>query len=242
MDMETALHIAICDDNSLHRKEIGKCISRYSVEAKVYTQCVEFSSGEELEKANTGFDLLFLDIEMPGINGIELMQRLERRNNIWRIIFVSSHDEMVYDVFGLRTLGFVRKPAEYENIKKWLDVAVKELLNIKMVKFDTPEGMKEFVAEDILYLQADRNNVLAVTAKKLYEVKGSMKYWEKELAEYGFVRIHKSFIVNIANIDTIKTKVMIKGKQCELPVGRKHEKNIKNVYEAYVMKKVRERI
>ena len=73
--MKSNLNIAICDDSSLHCEEIRKYISQYSTELKIGAECVEFLSGGRLLESEDAFDVLFLDIEMSGINGIEVMSR-----------------------------------------------------------------------------------------------------------------------------------------------------------------------
>ena len=57
-----------------------------------------------------------MDIELGGMKGIEMLSHLEEDDNVWRVVFISSHEEMVFDTFGVKTLGFERKPAQYERI------------------------------------------------------------------------------------------------------------------------------
>ncbi|MBP3351164.1 MAG: response regulator [Lachnospiraceae bacterium] len=109
--------IGICDDEELHRKHVKELCDKYFMEYTQEYKCVEFESGEEfLQFEEHKLHLLFLDIELGGMNGIEMLSHLEEDDNVWRVVFISSHEEMVFDTFGVKTLGFERKPAQYERI------------------------------------------------------------------------------------------------------------------------------
>lgn len=95
---------------------------------------VEFLSGEEVLEYNGHIDIIFLDIEMnEGIDGIETMERLLKHDNVWKIVFVTNHDERFKFTYGLKTLGYISKPAEYSDVEKWLNVAVDELIGSKIL-------------------------------------------------------------------------------------------------------------
>lgn len=162
------IRIGICDDNQPDRDYVHRCCEEYFSERETEHEYLFFESGEEVlsycEKEDKDrIHLLFLDVEMSGVSGIEVKDSIIHNEEIWRIVFVSSHKENVFDSFGIKTIGFVAKPYGQQEIHKWINVVlqnIKENILIKLEGADSPQ--KEYVhREDLLYLKAAGNYVEA---------------------------------------------------------------------------------
>ena len=118
--------IGICDDEEQYRAQIKLLCSAFFDTQKQEFGFVEFTSGEEvLAYQGDRIHLLFLDIEMPGMGGLEVLSRVRRNERIWRIVFVTSHKELKWETIDLKTLAFLEKPLE----KAGVDVNRKVILD-----------------------------------------------------------------------------------------------------------------
>lgn len=116
--------IGICDDDEIIREKIKEnCLS--TIEKYDYNITLkEFSDGEEIFKEKILPDILILDIEMKNMDGIAVKNRLQNKQEAAFIIFVSSHDEMMPDAYGLNVIGFVTKKYMDNQLPKILEVAI----------------------------------------------------------------------------------------------------------------------
>ena len=149
--------IGICDDDAFWRDCIRDCCERAMKRLAQECGFVEFSSGEEvLAYEGERIQLLFLDIEMPGISGLEVMEKCRRNPFIWRMAFVSSHDEYRWDTLDLKTLTFLEKPVEEAVVERCLKAVLREHNANIDLSIRTMDGECHFKLEDILYIHAQK--------------------------------------------------------------------------------------
>lgn len=169
---------------------------------------------------------------------------------MWRIVFVTSHLESVLDSFGIKTLGFIVKPAKLEQVEKWLRVAladIKENVEIEINSLLEKQSLT-LKLEDILYFEGDRNYT------KLYisnHLKGDEKYklltkkigeLEKELKKYSIIRVHKSYMVNLHKVMSVEQNITLMGTEEKIPIGRAYKEEVRNRFIEFAKEKVRLRI
>lgn len=249
------IRIAICDDNEKEQQIIQTMCESFFEDNPEEHEYTFFSSGEEVleyckKNQNTRIDLLFLDVEMPGISGIETKDLIVKQPWVWRIVFVSSHKEQVFDSFGLKTLGFVVKPPSQQEIHKWIDVVLEDMEENVLVELKSSDRDKGQVVrmESIAYIKAAGNYTevylypegkeaeqFVLLVKKIGEL-------ESEMAHLPIVRVHKSYMVNLANIKDLKKEVVLQNRKEKIPIGRMYKEEIKKQYIEYGREKVRRRI
>ena len=156
--------IGICDDSARDRELIYNYCEAFFARFDMEHQYRMFSSGEEVldycrGKDRQRVDLLFLDIELGEIDGIQVKDRILRKGMVWRIVFVSGNQDKVFLSFGLKTLGFLVKPVEEEDISKWIQVVLEELKEDVMIKIaDSKTAEERYVRlEDVEYFVAEGN-------------------------------------------------------------------------------------
>lgn len=246
--------IGICDDVRQERRLIFDLCEKFFEKRMVEHTYKYFSCGEEVlqycsDKDNEKLDLLFLDVEMSGISGIELKDAIMKENMIWRIAFVTSHMEIIYRAFSQKTIGFIPKPPARENVEKMITIVLEEMEENIIVTYKGYQGETISVRiEDIAFFKAagsytevytylsDNNTNASVTiAKKLGEI-------EKEFENYSFVRVHKSYLVNLANVIDVGVNVEFRDIPKGIPIGRAYKENVKKRYLAYGRNKVNKRL
>lgn len=222
--------IGICDDESLYREHLRTLCERYFSNIGEEYQCVEFSTGEELLAYENGkLHLLFLDIEMPGINGIEVLRKVENYDWIWRVVFVSSHEELVWKAFSIKTLEFARKPVSHEQVSSWLNIMMREHKANKTIYFENGNSVVTCEAEELYYLEADRNYTVAHKKEEKLLLSGNMRSWEQKIEIPSFLRVHKSYLINMIHIEKWSPNMVILTNGAAIPVERKFAEEVKEL-------------
>lgn len=221
--------IGICDDENVIRDKIEKiCIN----ETKKYCEDVviqKYSDGREvLEK---DFDILILDIEMEDVYGIVVKNYFQKRKKDTIIIFVTSHNEMMSQAFGVNVMGFVAKSYLDNQLQVMLDGAMKRVMNTVSI-----EGVD---SRKVCYIQAEHiYNILHLENETEVSVRCSSADLEKMLEVVGFIRVHRTYIINMAYVDHIKDKTVLVNKR-EIPVSARLKSRLRKEYSRYCRENAR---
>ncbi len=165
-------------------------------------------------------DLLLLDIEMDGMTGIELVRSLGSKNPV--IIFTTSKKEYAAEAFELNVADYITKPVTPARFLQAIEKA-REIFRSKRQELKMEEDSFLFIRDsnvvrrlridDILYAEAMGDYVKLYTGEKFYSVHSSLKEVEGKLPEAKFLRVHRSFIIQVGKIDTIEGGTLIIGKK-----------------------------
>lgn len=230
------MRIYICDDEPQILKQIGEtaraCVPECSVVELAHgTKLLEF-----LQKQNC--DVLLLDIDMPELTGLEVAEQLKKLQNKPLLIFVTSHDELVYDSLQFHPFGFVRKGFLDKELSKVLEDCKKELSDTKQhYQFRTTEGQVSLPLKDILYFEAEGNYLWVYASvpgeaefagqdgdlrniQKRYRFRETMSAVQEVLEHRGFVRVHRGFLVNQAAVELLGADELKLVNGSSIPVGR----------------------
>ena len=188
--------VAICEDERYIleelRKKVEKYINRKSLDASIKT----FTSGEELLKAKKKFDIILLDLMLPGIDGLEVARQISGRS---RIIFVTSYREYAVEAFDANAVHYLVKPVTEERLFSALDRAVnqtEQMDNQALTLIKSGKTQVIFI-RDILYCEVFNHQVRIHTVHGTYDYFGTLDMLETKLDE-RFFRCHRSFVVNMS--------------------------------------------
>lgn len=237
------IYIGICDDEEIQRQHILKLCEQFFTKYSLSFECIEFTSGEELlQYTGEQLHILFLDVELGGMDGIEVMHQVEEADWVWRIVFISSHEEMVWNSFGIKTLGFVRKPVEYATLEKWIKIAIKE--NQENRVYECTVGREKYYKkiEDIYYLESEGNYTYICEKKEKILINDNLKCWQKKMENAPMVRIHKSYLINMQHIKAWEADTVVLSNETVLPLGRQYKNNASETYFAFVKRQVKGRM
>lgn len=232
-------HIAVCDDEQFAAQVVAKaaegCLSRLGAQAETEI----FNSALELGRraGQTEFDLVLLDIEMPGMDGIKLARALRLFGTETEIVFVSNNESRVFESLPVRPLAFVRKSRFAEDIEDAMRAFVKQSrasASERMVSFRMRGAMGAFPASRIAYIEArGRTKIVHLSDGRTEEVTNTLDEMEEKLASYGFCRIHKGYLVNLALIESLTADEVEIGKE-RLPISRARSKQARLAYMDYL--------
>lgn len=195
--------IAICDDDSGMRTFIKKAV----LKAGTIFQITEYGDGRQLIRDYTGCDILFLDIDMPDINGIDAACQIRRSDKQVKIIYVTGYGDYIHKSFKVHPFAFLIKPVSETEIIRQLKEAVryetKQTID-KKLRFHTDNGVEELSVADIYYLEYQNRRIRLVTKQGDYHLKGRITELAQNMSAYGFACPHKSFSVNLYYVKAIK--------------------------------------
>lgn len=228
------MRMALCDDDRRLVRELTPVIYKHARERRIELVIDEFRSGEELLKSRRAYDMVFLDYQMGGIDGLDAARMLREKNANCAIVFMTGFPDFVYDAFEVNAFRFMKKP-----------VTGSELLGIfddyfKMYGSDYPivlrhEGENITIdTGDILYLEAAKKLCLVHT------VNGSLLCTGKNLrGVYGlvpkshFFRIHASYVVNFNHIAGYRGCSMLMKNGDEIIISRARLDEFRSAYMEY---------
>jgi len=179
-----------------------KILIRY-IEKTVDLECLgAFRSVQEMSTVILEeVDLLFLDIQLPGVNGLEFLKSLEKKP---KVIITSAYRDYAIDAFEEAVEDYLLKPFGYNRFLKAI-IRVQTMLYHKNNINDTRElfvytdkAFHKISREDIFYIRSEVDYVSIVYGEKKLMVQDSMNNWEEKLKHHGFIRIHRSFIINFS--------------------------------------------
>ena len=192
------MDIAVVDDEKAIREHICALIE----EQKPGSRIEAYSTGEELLASGKRFDIVFLDIQMDGINGIEVARNLRQRQEDTVLIFITGIKEYVFDALDLYAFHYLLKPVDKGKFAEVLERAAGEVKKKKEKKclFIKTRNLT-LDQSDILYIESRAKKLEIHTARedKVIEIYASMDEMEGQLGE-DFYRCHRAYIVNMAQI------------------------------------------
>ena len=193
----------------------------------------------ELTKAfsdGKGFDLYFLDIEMPELDGISLAKKIRSLNPDAIIVFISNKEELVFQSFEVRPFRFLRKNHFEEELPGFIIDLKKALTGQKKrsVVFENGSELISVSVSDLLYVEAMRKECVLHTTTGSITVKNKFSDTAEELSEHGFVQCHRSFLVNCRYIYSISRDGIVLDNKEILPVGRTHLEHVKEEFQSFI--------
>ncbi len=227
------IKIAICDDEekavALHEKIVKGCLQAQGIGCEITTYTQSRNLLYDITDDNFFYDLILLDIEMPGISGMEIPQQIKRFLPNVRIIFVTSHTEYAIDAFELSIFRYVPK----NNLEAKLTTAVTdaakliELENGQEYTIQTASRMEKIPYKDIFYIQRDGKNASIVSSIGISKVRKSLQQVFDELNTPEFIFIDRGYIVNIVQIMKISDSLALLKNGEQLPISRSHLQEVK---------------
>ncbi len=211
------MRIGICDDERIIREELSLYCNKYKEACLTDCNIISAASGEELLKQEEPIDILFLDVQMKGLDGLTAARQLRRKDENVKIIFVTGHTDFMQEGYEVKAFRYLLKPLKEEEILRTLREAVEEITKDAKVPL-SKDGKTRFVKlKDILYIEYANRSCLVRTRRDCYVCKQPMSAWEQILNNGDFYRVHKSFIVNMAYVEEIgKCILMENGERVEL--------------------------
>lgn len=227
------MRIAIVDDDAAMRVVMnGHCL-RYGEERGMHFDVECFSNGDDLlaDYRRGRFAILFLDVEMPGTDGLEVARRVRRVDDAVTIVFVTNMAQCAIHGYEVAASDYIVKPLTYFDFELKFTKALRLAKGHAetVVTIDTVDGLRSFAIGEIHYVEVLDHYLLFHTQSGVYKARGSINEQSKTLQSHGFARIHKSYCVNLRHIKLLGAT----GLDCAgttLPIGRTYKTSLMQEY------------
>lgn len=197
------MRILICDDDPLMTEQLKKYITEYF--SRNSLKCPElalYDSGEALLADPGDKDIVFLDVEMPGISGISTGERLKEENPNILIFIVTAFSEYLDDAMRFHVFRYLSKPIDKQRLFRNLRDALQQLYQASNSKIaiETRQGIQIVPASEIVCVEAKGRSVIIHTITADYPSIHTMPHWLDTLSGPSFFQTHRSFIVNLEHV------------------------------------------
>ncbi len=219
------MKIAVCDDDSQELERISALIDTYKRESKVPLTYKTFRSATELisSMGSSDYDILLLDILMPGINGMQAAHEIRAFDAGVKIAFLTSSPEFAVESYAVKAYDYILKPVSKDKLFSILDAVIaEELKPLEGLTVKTQSGITRILFSRLAFVE--------IMNKKLYfhladgsvrEVSASLASFEEDLlARAEFVKVHRSYIVNLWQVGELGSKELITHAGKTVPISR----------------------
>ena len=224
------MRIAICDDEEKYRIALKTVLDKLlnNIDYNIDT----FDDGNNLYEAfaDSPYDLVFLDIEMPELDGITLARKIRARSENVYIVFLTGHIEYALEGYEVNALRYLTKPVDIEKLKEVIRYVQEKQGSSRqiIIKEDGEEILIDI--NDVIYMESMNQNVRIVTSKGEHVIRYNIGDFEDQLKNDGFFRIHRGYLISLSKV---KNDVIMEGEEA-LPVSRSNLKPLKEALYSYV--------
>lgn len=234
------LKISICDDEKVAIESFCDFLKDYAASKQMRIQVSTYYSGKTLLASRKVFDVIFIDIDMVGMNGLDTAKEIRKNDTSVKIVYVTNYSEYKDMAFAVHAFAYIVKPVVKENIYQIIDEVIKysepKDEGKQEIKFLFKDGVKTFNVKDILYfeyvdrkvaLHASNGGVCFLSGEKISNI-------AKRMDIYNFGVPHKSFVVNLYQVDYIKGYNVCMVDGCIIPLSQNYSKNFRRKVEVFL--------
>lgn len=229
------LQIAVCDDVLEQTLELQKYIHEYCRKNNVEYRLHLYTTGEELLSDAEKLNIIFLDIEMPGLDGIQTGRKIRSINSSCRIIMETVMVERMKEAFFIEAFRFIVKPIEQSEVEEALNACMKKVLGIESVPLYYNRIEHNIHQSEIQYVVTYDSYSEYRVKNRMLRSEASLRELETQLDKRLFFRIHRKYIVNMAQVQSYQNGI-IQMKDTTLPVARRKKKDFEQAYMEFDLK------
>lgn len=198
------MRIVLCDDDQKVLDQLESYLREYFEECRLpQPEYAAYLDGETLLAGEDKVDIAFLDVEMPGINGIQAGERLKQTNPYVKILILTAFPDYLDEAMKFHVFRYLSKPLDKNRLfRNMRDALYQYEVDTKPVHIETKEGVFVCRADEIVCIEAVSRKVLVHTTDGVYESVLPMKHWLALLEIGSFYQTHRSYIVNMKYVSS----------------------------------------
>ena len=233
--MADILNIAICDDDKTIQEILRNKIVAYSIAHNLDCGISVFSDGKEMrENLPPETNLLFLDVEMPGEDGMKAARLLREKNEQVMIVFLSGYNQYVFESFKVNAFRYLLKPLRDQEFNDTMDAIVQKLFSKKeklVFQFERETYALDYGS--IIYIEVISGKIWIYTSGQTYRWSGSIGELEDKLSGQGFFRVHRSYLINMRRIRRYTSKEITMDNGDQIPLSKYRYGKFREEYITY---------
>lgn len=229
------IEIAICDDEKIAAQNLKRMIEKIVEKRQKNVQITVYDSGEELLAQNLGADIIFLDIEMPRMDGIEVGRWIREKNRNSRVIMATCRIERFKEAFQIQAYRFITKPFSEIEVEEALLAAMEEYIGNRKIEGYASRKKYEIEEKQIVYVKAEYGCVKIYGERTEFRKEIGLKELEKELDSRMFARIHRACVVNLLYVSFYQDGQVKVGERV-FTISRRKRKEFERKYVEFDLK------
>ena len=235
------MQIVICDDDPAVLASLSDFINQTYRDTNMLIET--YSSGETLLAAMDTrpqrHDLLLLDIEMAGLDGIQAAKLLRERLPDLYIVFITSHSEFALTGYEVSAFRFLAKPIQNEKLMEAISAVKAELVKQKTIPIESGGVEAALRIKDIVYIEAQDKSVRLVQRRQSFCDRNGIEFYAQLLSAEDFYRIHRSYLINLGYVTFIRGGDVRMANGDLLPVSRLRKRQFVEAFRAYIKRTAR---
>ena len=192
------MRILICDDEIKNVNDLKICVEEYMNNHGVAFEIETSTNPTGIAESDSAYDLVFLDIEMPQLDGFSLARKLKEKNSKVVIFFITAFNEYQDDAMDLQVFRFFEKPFDAKRLYSSLDKAMEYIdgAYVDVFVYNNKEQLRVLV-DDIIYIERENRRTYLYTKNGEIIIRDSIEEWDERLPTTFFYLVHKSFLINL---------------------------------------------
>lgn len=237
------IYMGICEDKQVVRDYIRLLLEEYARQTNLVCEIDAYPDGQTFLEANKTYDILFLDVVMPGLDGLALGALLRQKNQWPKIIYITGHSKYALPAYNIHAFDYLLKPFKHEEFFKKIDEAVQSLRREnwrpprEKLVFESRTQIVCLHPGDICYIEAAPRHTLQIHTKDAaYNVRMTLSEAQRLTAGHGFARPHRSFLVNFAHMQCVEGRELRMEDGTIIPLAPKRQPSFKAAFHSYQKK------
>lgn len=218
------MKILICDDEQTYLNTLRIHVEEYMMNHHIPYTITALSDPVHALNDDASFDLAFLDIQMPGVNGLTLAKKLRQRNPKLALFFVTNYDEYQDDAMDLHAFRFFEKPFKANRLYAGLDKAMEYIDGAYVDIYLSEDGSQQrVIADDILYITRVGRRISIVTVSQDFCANEKFDDFCERLPQLFFYPVHKSFFVNLHHVEKYAYTELLLNNGMRIPIAPRRQ-------------------
>ena len=235
------MQIAIVDDLKSERDLLSSYISRYCQENNISLNLTKFTCGEEILAAKaTPFDIIFLDIYMPGLSGMETASEIRKLDKNCLLIFSTTSSDFAVKSFRVRAFDYLVKPYAYDQLAEIMSLAEKALhKSSRYIEVKESREMVKILIRDILYADYNNHYIQVHTKDNIIKTYLPFQSFAPSLLDYPqFLNCYRNCIINMDSVASLHDNDFVLTNGERIPITREKRSEIRQLYADYAFQKL----
>lgn len=230
------LKIAIIDDEISYINRLKSFIKQFQKEKDLKMEISEFLNGLMLiADYKPVYDIVFLDIEMPHMNGMEVAEYIRKSDPHAIIIFVTNMPQYAVQGYEVNAFDYMIKPMNYISFSNKLQKAIKSLKTKEetSIIISRKDGDRHIKAGEIIYIEIRDHWLFIHTKDNIFKMLGTLKEMAEELQDYNFIFCHRCYLINLKYVTRMSSEFVILDNKIELKISRGKKKEVQSAFINY---------
>ena len=228
------MKIAVCDDDKRDIARLKKLIEAYDADNNIGFSVSEYESGSELLEAvgnGEDVDIIFLDINMDDMDGLSVAKKIREETDDVPIVLVTAFMNYALDGYKVRASRFLIKDDLDKTFRECMDDICQEIRKKSgTIALSCVEGEVRLKVPDIILIETAGHKCLIQMKDRTYQIYEKLEVLEEKLKDHGFLRTHKSFLVNMRHIENINSYILTRDNDRQISVPKARYKQVKQEY------------